>query len=220
MSYVFFRKTHLFVFTCFKITSYTSIFSKLCFLKNYYFFPKYSYLKEKSTVPVSSLMFNQSFILFIENLEKIYQDIISNNKQDVSTKSENSTSNCNKNENNKINNTTIKRRSLHTQFKCYKCDYIVNSAKDLQDHFKVTHNSKAEYVCTECQALFDNLQEFENHYHEHTNVKRRKIHTCEFCGKQFNNATNYKAHRNLHLGECVFVISKIVAAITGYKVGG
>lgn len=71
----------------------------------------------------------------------------------------------------------------------------------LQDHFENVHKSKTEYVCLECNALFENLSEFESHFYEHffTN-KSSKVYTCEICGKQFSRKVFYIAHQDAHSG--------------------
>ncbi|XP_044729726.1 zinc finger protein 58-like [Chrysoperla carnea] len=102
-------------------------------------------------------------------------------------------------------NTTVNddKESIIIKWKCYKCEARVRTAKCLQKHFDKHHKCKAEYVCVECNALFDNVPEFETHYYGHEKLKQntyyRKKYSCDVCGKQFSHASNYKAHRNSHL---------------------
>lgn len=97
-------------------------------------------------------------------------------------------------------------------WKCYKCNIRVQNAECLEKHFKRVHETDVEYVCTECNALFNKLTEFGIHYNGHGVIRRyaaAKIRTgnpqklkysCEVCGKGFAKPSAYKSHKNTHLG--------------------
>ncbi|XP_044729642.1 zinc finger protein 883-like [Chrysoperla carnea] len=103
-----------------------------------------------------------------------------------------------------LNKSSVKKNIRKIHWLCYKCDERLRNADSLEEHFQEVHKSKVEYVCIECQALFKDLKEFKDHYYGHDVVKNSKTYrfnyTCETCGKQFYDPTNYKGHCDMHLG--------------------
>ncbi|XP_044727707.1 zinc finger protein 260-like [Chrysoperla carnea] len=88
-------------------------------------------------------------------------------------------------------------------FKCFQCNLELPSDRQLQDHWKSQHEDmKLEYVCAECNALFDTVAEYEVHYNEHDVVKNPKKYRyiCRYCGKKFIYKKDFTQHEDAHLG--------------------
>ncbi|XP_044730543.1 zinc finger protein 883-like [Chrysoperla carnea] len=145
-----------------------------------------------------------------EDHDSSSSEVINKKSDNINSKSEKTANDKAGNEtkaSNKYNKNALVTKQILRKipWQCYKCNIRLRSAQRLQDHFQVTHSSKiVEYVCIECNAVFKKLHEFKSHYYSHDIIKKTRSYefnfSCEICGKQFYHLSNYRVHRNSHLG--------------------
>lgn len=74
---------------------------------------------------------------------------------------------------------------------CELCHQDFNIKKEFDNHTLTCVPGEKEYVCRECSALFDSLEEFSSHVElQHSEF------LCDMCPKKFDSEANLKAHKD------------------------
>ncbi|XP_018565299.1 zinc finger protein 808-like [Anoplophora glabripennis] len=124
--------------------------------------------------------------------------------------------------------TTHKKKvhNLGVKLKCSKCDVILQTLKEVNEH-KSTHvNEKSKmpkpFKCRVCKKIFQCRKNYKTHVSlkvcVNLFVKQRRLHACELCEKVFLKENHLRKHLDLHSGykyKCQFCseTSKIIKTI-------
>ena len=80
------------------------------------------------------------------------------------------------------------------QYKCKECDKLFKQLYNLNQHTR-THTREKPYKCKSCDKQFNNTGDLKRHVSIHTGEKPYK---CKSCDKQFSNSSDLKKHEDSH----------------------
>eukprot|EP01084_Bolivina_argentea_P049435 90921_1 len=83
--------------------------------------------------------------------------------------------------------------------KCIDCDKLFDNHENFQNHMKIKHNNLKPYLCNKCNQGFRKKGEMVSHIRCFHNQQTR--FECDVCHKRFYFKNDLKRHYRIHTGE-------------------